>query len=145
MLQRLSLRARLLLGVIAIAAVGLVAADLATYKALESFLLDRVESSLNAVHPGVEAALFGRPGQGGPGPGGARGGGGDLRCLFTSIPGDCIEVRRLNQAVVGSACIPQFGQSESAPGPKLPKTISAARDPNTAQTATASPSSPSRR
>ena len=57
MLGRLSLRARLLLGVIALAAVGLVAADVATYRALRSFLLDRVESSLNAVHPGVEGAL----------------------------------------------------------------------------------------
>ena len=54
MLGRLSLRARLLLGVIAIAAVGLVAADIATYGALKSFLLDRVESTLNSVHPGVE-------------------------------------------------------------------------------------------
>jgi two-component system OmpR family sensor kinase len=118
MLGRLSLRARLLLGVIAIAAVGLVAADIATYGALKSFLLDRVESTLNSVHPGIEGALFPRPGQG-PGPQQ----GGDFRGLFNSIPGDCIEVRRLNQTITGAACIPEFGRSSSAPGPKLPTKI----------------------
>jgi two-component system, OmpR family, sensor kinase len=115
-LGRLSLRARLLLGVIAIAGVGLVAADVATYGALKSFLLDRVESTLNSVHPGIEGALFPRPGQG-PGPGG------DFRSLFNAIPGDCIEVRRLNQTITGAACVPKFGHSTAAPGPKLPATI----------------------
>jgi two-component system OmpR family sensor kinase len=118
MLGRLSLRARLLLGVIAIAAVGLVVADIATYGALKSFLLDRVESTLNSVHPGIEGALFPSQGQGpGPGPGG------DFRGLFNSIPGDCIEVRRLNQAIIGAACVPEFGQASAAPGPKLPAKI----------------------
>ena len=46
MLSRLSLRARLVLGVIALAAVGLAAADLATYASLRSFLLDRTDESL---------------------------------------------------------------------------------------------------
>ena len=58
MLARLSLRARLLLGVIAIAAVGLVTADIATYTALKSFLIDRVDSTLNSVHQGVESVLL---------------------------------------------------------------------------------------
>jgi two-component system OmpR family sensor kinase len=128
MLGRLSLRARLLLGVIAIAAVGLLAADIATYKALESFLLDRVESSLNAVHPGVEGALFQQSGEG---PGG-HGPDGDFRGLFNSIPGDCIEVRQLNQAIVGAACIPQFGHPTAAPGPKLPAKVSLPTRANTA-------------
>jgi two-component system, OmpR family, sensor kinase len=124
LLGRLSLRARLLLGVIAVAAVGLVAADVATYKALESFLLDRVETTLDGVHPGVEQALFPRQR---PGPGR----GDDLRGLFTSIPGDCIEVRRLNQTVVGAACIPEFAQSAPAPGPKLPATVKLPATANT--------------
>src|SRR6516165_11360004 len=126
MLGRLSLRARLLLGVIAIAAVGLVAADIATYGALKSFLLDRVESTLNSVHPGIEGALFPQPGQG-PGPGQ----GGDFRSLFNSIPGDCIEVRRLDQTITGAACIPEFGHPSSAPGPKLPAKITLPARSNT--------------
>jgi two-component system OmpR family sensor kinase len=71
--RRLSLRARLLLGVVALAAVGLVIADVATYASLRSFLLDRVDSSLEAGHPFVEHAAFESEGGfgprgGGPGP-----------------------------------------------------------------------------
>ena len=124
MLGRLSLRARLVLGVIAIAAVGLLAADIATYRALSSFLLDRVESTLNAVHPGVEAALFPRQGPG-PGPRG------DLGALFNSIPGDCIEVRQTNQKILAATCIREFGDSTPAPGPKLPATITLPKSANT--------------
>ncbi|HVS84095.1 MAG TPA: HAMP domain-containing sensor histidine kinase [Gaiellaceae bacterium] len=54
MLGRLSLRARLLLGVFALAAAGLVAADVATYQSLRSFLLTRVDQTLAAGHPQVE-------------------------------------------------------------------------------------------
>ena len=68
MLSRLSLRARLLLGVIAIASVGLVTADVATYAALKSFLIDRVDTALNSVHQGVEGVFFPQ-GRGGPGGG----------------------------------------------------------------------------
>jgi two-component system, OmpR family, sensor kinase len=126
MLGRLSLRARLLLGVIAVAAIGLVVADVATYRALRSFLLDRVESTLNAVHPGVEAALL--PGQrGGPGPRG------NVQDLFNSIPGDCIQLRRLNQNVVNEGCIPEFGERTPPPGPRLPATVSLPGKPNTSE------------
>jgi len=45
-LGRLSLRARLLLAVLALATVGLLAADIATYSSLSSFLIDRTDSSL---------------------------------------------------------------------------------------------------
>jgi len=54
LLHRLSLRARLLLGVLALATVGLVAADIATYKALHSFLLRRTDRTLNAAHFALE-------------------------------------------------------------------------------------------
>ena len=73
MLHRLSLRARLLLGVFVIAAVGLAAADVATYTSLRSFLLDRVDSTLEAGHVQVERAAL--AGDGGDRAGG-RGGGG---------------------------------------------------------------------
>src|SRR5579872_1312651 len=48
MLRRLSLRARLILGVIALAAIGLVSADAVTYTSLGSFLVARVDTSLAA-------------------------------------------------------------------------------------------------
>ena len=44
--RRLSLRARLVLGVIVLAAAGLAAANVATYTSLRSFLLDRTDESL---------------------------------------------------------------------------------------------------
>ena len=53
-MRRLSLRARLVLGVIVLAALGLGAADIATYTSLRSFELKRVDSALDAAHPGVE-------------------------------------------------------------------------------------------
>ena len=56
MLSRLSLRARLLLGVVLLAALGLAAADVATYTALRSFLVGRVDSTLQQDHIEVESA-----------------------------------------------------------------------------------------
>jgi two-component system OmpR family sensor kinase len=53
-LGRLSLRARLLLAVFVLAAVGLAAADAATYTSLRSFLLARVDKTLEAGHGQVE-------------------------------------------------------------------------------------------
>ena len=58
MLSRLSLRARLLLGVVGLALLGLLAADIATYTSLRSFLLHRVDVSLEAGHEGIEARAF---------------------------------------------------------------------------------------
>lgn len=54
MLPRLSLRARLLLGVVLLAALGLAAADVATYGSLRSFLLHRVDAGLEAGHKAFE-------------------------------------------------------------------------------------------
>jgi two-component system OmpR family sensor kinase len=65
-LSRLSLRVRLLLGVVVLALLGLAAADIATYTSLRSFLLHRVDASLEAGHEGVEARAFEY--EGGPAP-----------------------------------------------------------------------------
>ena len=119
MLARLSLRARLLLGVIALAAVGLVAADLITYSRLSSFLVDRTDTSLNAAHHAVEGALTG-PGSG-PGPGG--GPNGSIGALTAAAPGDYIQLRQLDGAVIGGNFVPQFSGSEAPSPPKLPATI----------------------
>jgi two-component system OmpR family sensor kinase len=95
--NRLSLRTRLLVGVIALAALGLLAADIATYSSLRSFLLHRVDVGLEAGHGGVEA-----PGGGlGPRPQGI----------------DWYGVGSLNGHVVGQCLI-----RDCSP-PKLPATV----------------------
>jgi two-component system OmpR family sensor kinase len=53
----MSLRARLVAGVLVLATLVLVGADVATYVSLRSFLFDRVDSSLDATHQAVEQAL----------------------------------------------------------------------------------------
>ena len=49
-MRRLSLRARLLLGVVLLTALGLLVADVVTYTSLRSFLVDRVDAGLAAAH-----------------------------------------------------------------------------------------------
>jgi two-component system, OmpR family, sensor kinase len=57
-LGRFSLRARLLFGVVLLAAVGLAVADAATYVSLRSFQLDQVDAALNAGHVQVEHMAY---------------------------------------------------------------------------------------
>ncbi len=86
----MSLRSRLLLalGVVAIAA--LVAADVATYSALRSFLLDKVDQGLQASHVQIEQCLVHGCQQGfGPGPPGDSNGSAPARL----DPGTYLEVR----------------------------------------------------
>src|SRR3954447_1534760 len=119
MLARLSLRARLLLGVIAIAFAGLVTADVATYASLKSFLINRVDSTLDSVHQGVETLFLPTGGDGdrGPGPGNAQ-------AVFNQIPGYCLQLRHLDEtAITREICIPHFGESQPEPGAKLPATV----------------------
>ena len=67
----MSLRTRLLLALGAVAVVALVAADVATYSALKSFLINRVDDQLQATHDSIVQALYQPAGPpGGPGPGG---------------------------------------------------------------------------
>lgn len=79
----MSLRTRLLLGVVALSALGLLAADAATYSSLRSFLDERVDQQLDAARDHALHELVGegsvqrapRPAGGGPGrPGGGFGG-----------------------------------------------------------------------
>jgi len=120
-LERLSLRARLLLAVIALSAVGLVAADLVTYSKLSSFLIQRTDTSLNAAHQAVEGALRPRASDAGPGPGDGPGGG--IGALTAAAPGDYIQLRTLNGSVVLKGRVPQFSNAALPPAPKLPATI----------------------
>ncbi|HXY17195.1 MAG TPA: HAMP domain-containing sensor histidine kinase [Gaiellaceae bacterium] len=112
MLRRLSLRTRLVLGVIVLAALGLAIADVVTYTSLRSFLLQRTDVSLDAAHVGVEHALF----QQGPGPPQ-----GDA--LTAAAPGDYIEVRTLSGKVVAKGAVPQFQQQSIPAPPSLPAKI----------------------
>jgi two-component system, OmpR family, sensor kinase len=63
--RRLSLRTRLVLGLLVLATAGLVAADIATYKSQESFLFDQTDSTLQADHQLAEQ--FASSGRNGPG------------------------------------------------------------------------------
>jgi two-component system OmpR family sensor kinase len=68
-LGRLSLKARLVIGVVVLALVGLAAADVATYTSLRSFLVQRVDSTLEADHQSLENGAGHGPGGFGGGPG----------------------------------------------------------------------------
>ena len=118
MLSRLSLRSRLVLGVIVLAAAGLVAADVATYTSLGHFLLGRVDSTLDAVHPGIEQTVFGR--------------GQQSRVDELAPPGYCVELRTLAGRTVVARCQPPPGE-ESAELPRFPRAVSLPRRPNSAE------------
>src|SRR6266540_3288312 len=116
MLRLISLRARLVLGVIVLAALGLAIADVATYTSLRSFLFHRTDSTLRAAHPIVEGNVFGSSRGNGPGPGRGPVGAG--------APGvDYVEVRTLSGRVVESGPVFQFGEEETPAPPKFPSDI----------------------
>jgi two-component system OmpR family sensor kinase len=103
MRHRLSLRARLILGVIVLSAAGLVAADLATYSSLRSFLFDQTDSSLEQAHGAVEGEHH-RPVPG-------------------ALSGYCLQVQ-LNGEELRSGCAVAFpGAPQPAP-PEYPEHLS---------------------
>jgi len=108
-LRRLSLRARLLLAVLALATVGLLAADIATYSSLSSFLIDRTDSSLRDT-----AHSISQPG-------------GDLGTRIAP-PGTVVQVRSLDGATVVATVARPALPGYAAPAPKLPATIRPPKD-----------------
>src|SRR5262245_33929512 len=114
-MPRLSLRARLLLGVLLLATAGLVVADAFTYTSLRSFLLDRVDSTLEADHQGAERARPGfGPGRGGPGPFGGPG----------RLGSDYVQFRASNgKTIVYDSGVPYFFGTTAPAAPELPETI----------------------
>ncbi len=110
MLDRLSLRARLVLGVIVLGAIGLAVANVATYASLRSFLIDRTDATLEQAHPGIEHELEHSGCSGGrrPPPGVA--------------PGDFVQVRTADGAVACSWQLTPLGEAAPSP-PALPDTI----------------------
>jgi two-component system OmpR family sensor kinase len=113
----MSLRARLVLGVIVLAALGLAIADVATYTSLRSFLLHRTDSTLEASHPNVEAEAFGL-GDGSDDRGPRRG------PLGAGGPGiDYYQVRTLTGRVLESRRVPQLAQTTTPPAPRFPANV----------------------
>jgi two-component system, OmpR family, sensor kinase len=111
-MTRLSLRVRLVLGVLVLGAAGLVVADAFTYTSLRSFLLDRVDSTLTAEHRGAEHA----------GPGGFDQGG---------TAGDFVEFRAADgSTVLHSFPVGHFPGTAPPPPPKLPETITVPAEPS---------------
>jgi two-component system OmpR family sensor kinase len=100
---RLSLRARLLLVVLTLATVGLVAADIATYSSLSSFLLDRTDSSLDD----SAASIRDRP----------------VEDLHFAPPGTFVQVRSLSGSTVLATLPGATLPGASAPSPELPGTV----------------------
>jgi two-component system OmpR family sensor kinase len=109
MLSTLSLRARLLIAVIAVAAVGLVVADVVTYSSLRSFLVDRVDRSLDDTAHSLR------------GPGGGRRG--EEEGGRPTEPGVFAQVRSATGAAVFST-LPSFPvPGGTTPDPRLPAEI----------------------
>jgi two-component system, OmpR family, sensor kinase len=104
MIKRLSLRARLLLGVVALAAVGLVAANVATYSTLSSYLLDRTDSTLDQT-----AQTLRRPGPGGG--------------IRSAPPGTFVQVRSLDGDTVVATFSGATLPGASVPAPNLPDAV----------------------
>ena len=103
MIGRMSLRARLVLGVVVLAGAGLLIANAATYTLLKSNLIERVDSTLDE----DERSLYGPRGEHGSSPPGG---------LF-------VQLRTLDGGtVLQTQNQPSFGD-ESPPSPKLPATI----------------------
>src|SRR5262249_42745295 len=97
------------------AGVGLIAADVATYRELSSYLLGQVDSTLNSVHVGIESLIFEEPG--GPLP-------------ASAVPGDCLQVRRMDNVVLASGCFAEFRGGEQPRTPSLPEHVALPGLPN---------------
>ncbi len=147
----MSLRARLLLAVGVVALLALLAADVATYSSLRSFLLGRIDQELQAAHQPIEAALDGSGPQGGPGgpagPGASGDGGGagaagvtgpDSSQLANVAPGMFVKVTRPDGTLVGLQKYYRPGEfGETPQQPRLPGKItgfSTATNPGTEAT-----------
>jgi two-component system, OmpR family, sensor kinase len=100
----MSLRGRLLAAVGAVALLALLAADIATYSALRSFLYNRVDSSLDVADATIEHSLF-RGGRGfHPGPE-----------VAIVAPGTYVEQRASDDTVVAANAAYEQGGKQSSP------------------------------
>jgi two-component system OmpR family sensor kinase len=115
----MSLRTRLVLGVIVLAGIGLLAADVATYSSLRSFLLGRVDTTLNQVHTGIENFEFDGELHGPDG-------------SDDTVPNDCVSLRTTAGAVVRAwNCGRPFPGAKVAVPPDVPASLSLPKQANT--------------
>ncbi len=117
----MSLRSRLLLAVGVVAVAALLAADVATYSALRSFLYSQVDQSLQSSHLSIEQALTGaQHGPNGPPPQfGPPGGTGE--CNFRLDPGTYLEIREGSAQICEQAAYRLPGDTPLSP--RLPADI----------------------
>ncbi len=106
-----SLSGRLLIGIVCLVAVGLLVADVATYTALQNFLISRVDVQLSTGHNAAVAGLGGSPQGNGPLPG-------------STFPADTIIERVQPDGTVLDAKRLAFGGTSSSTAlPVLPKPL----------------------
>ncbi len=118
----MSLRTRLLLALGIVALVAFVAADLATYSALKSFLYGRVDQQLTAAHPGLAQTVQGVD-NGGPPPDGGHGHGPGIEDLNRLLPGAYVEIRDAANQVVQKPAGGAFIGAGREAAPRLPAAI----------------------
>jgi two-component system OmpR family sensor kinase len=110
----LSLRGRLLIGVISLVVIGLLVSDVATYLLLRSSLVNRIDSQLTTASTRVTArtvilspdCIVRGPSSGGSFP-----------------PGTITELLGADGTVIKACQTPAFGSSSSTASPELPKTL----------------------
>ena len=110
----MSLRVRVLLALLAVVAAGLVVSDIATYQFLRSFLVQRVDSQVDALRIPEVQAIFGRDRHGPP-------------TTLSTGTASYIEVRDASNTTVLTDNKDPFGQ-EAATAPSLPQRLSLPAD-----------------
>ena len=105
-----SLRGRLLVGVISLVAVAILVLDVSTYAALRSFLVNKIDLQLTSGHQDAVFALGG---------GGPRGG--NQQSQFP--PGTVVELLGIDGSVVDARVSTPFGSTPSSARPVVPKTL----------------------
>jgi two-component system OmpR family sensor kinase len=117
---RFSLRARLLLAVTVVALVGLLVADIATYAALRTFLVDRIDTSLDNANVPLANLLLEQ------GPPGGIGDRADEAALAAAAPGAYVDWRTVDGETI------QAGSTRGAYAtavPRLPARVTGVDDP----------------
>jgi two-component system OmpR family sensor kinase len=121
----MSIRARLTLGLIVLAAIGVVTVDVVNYTSMRTFLLERADQSLDtatrSVTTTLEAQIAAMPGEE------------SVNSFLTdaipslvgSIPGSCIQIRTPKDRILGARCLAQFPQAPLPPDPVYPARVSA--------------------